>query len=75
MDGHRIDHGPPEFFIKLRKRIKFLHLKHERSDGFCLRISFCLCGAELLKLLLGFFVPLNKAVVPGSVFDLVLYCL
>lgn len=70
--GYRVDNGEPELFVKLGEGIQFLHLKHKRSNGFCLGFPFSLCGAELLKLCLGFFVPLHKPIVPGGVLLMVL---
>ena len=72
MDGHRVDNGQPELFVKLGEGIQFLQLEHKCSDGFCLGFPCRLCGAELFEPYLGFFVPLHKSIVPGGVLLLVL---
>ena len=36
VNGYRVDNDQPELFVKLGEGIQFLHLKHKRSDGFCL---------------------------------------
>ena len=72
MNGHCVDNGQPELFVKLGEGIQLLHLKHKCSNGFCLSFPVNLCGAELLKLCLGFFVPFHKPIVPGDVLPLVL---
>ena len=66
VDSHRVDNGQPELFVKLGEGIQFLHLKHKCSDSFCLGFPCCLCGAELLKLCLRFFVPLHKSIVANQ---------
>ena len=65
VNGYRVDNDLPELFVKLGEGIQFLHLKHKCSDGFCLSFPCRLCGAELLKLCLGFFILLRKTVVSG----------
>ena len=65
VNGYRVDNDQPELFVKLGEGIQFLHLKHKCSDGFCLSFPCRLCGAELLKLCLGFFILLRKTVVSG----------
>ena len=72
VNGHLINDGQPELLVKLGEDIQFLHLEHERTNGFCLGFPCGLRGAELLKLHFCFFVPLHKAVVPGGIFLLVL---
>ena len=57
--------SPRDLFVKLGEGIQFLHLKHKCSDGFCLSFPCRLCGAELFKLCLGFFILLRKTVVSG----------
>ena len=54
MNGHCVDNGQPELFVKLGEGIQLLHLKHKCSNGFCLGFPVNLCGAELLKLCLCF---------------------
>ena len=66
VNGHRVYDGQPELFIKLGDGVQLLHLKHKRSDGFCLGFPCRLCGAELLKLCLGFFIPLHKSIVANQ---------
>ena len=56
VNGHCVNSGQPELFVKLGEGVQFLHLKHESTDSFCLGFPCRLCGAELLKLCLGFFV-------------------
>ena len=75
VDGHCVDDGQSEFFVKLVDGVQLPHLEHESSDGFCLGFPCRLCGAELLKLCLGFFVSLRKPIVPDGVILLVLRCL
>lgn len=72
VDGHLVNDGQPELLVKLGEGIQFLHLEHERTNGFCLSVPCGLCGAELFKLRFCFFVPLHKAVVPSGIFLLVL---
>ena len=36
VNGHCVDNGQPEFFVKLVDGVQLLHLEHESSDGFCL---------------------------------------
>ena len=36
VNGHCVDNGQPEFFLKLVDAVQLLHLEHESSDGFCL---------------------------------------
>ena len=65
VNGYRVDNDQPELFVKLGEGIQFLHLKHKCSDSFCLSFPCRLCGAELFKLCLGFFILLRKTVVSG----------
>ena len=72
VNGHCVDNGQPEFFVKLVDGVQLLHLEHESSDGFCLGFPCSFCSAELFEPCLGFFIPLYKPIVPGGVFFLVL---
>ena len=72
VNGHCVDNGQPEFFVKLVDGVQLLHLEHESSDGFCLGFPCSFCSAELFEPCLGFLIPLYKPIVPGGVFFLVL---
>ena len=56
VNGHCVNSGQPELFVKLGEGIQFLHLKHKRSDGFCLGFPCSFCSAELFEPCLGFFI-------------------
>ena len=69
VNGHCVNSGQPELFVKLGEGVQFLHLKHESTDSFCLGFPCSFCSAEMFEPCLGFFIPLYKPIVPGGVYD------